>query len=79
MNHHWYQYAERKPDAFELIVRGVFGALAGLLIGLSIALYLWPTSALAICVTLAASAVGCGILAAKVGDPFWRALLSALR
>ena len=79
MNRHWYQHVERKPDAFELIVRSVCGVLAGLLVGLFAARYLWPMDAPGLATTLVVSAGACGILAAKVGNPFWRALLSALR
>ena len=79
MNRPWYQYAGRKPDTFELTVRFVCGALAGLLLGLWIAVHCWPLAPLQLAGTLIACAIVLGYLAAKFGDAFWREALQWFR
>jgi len=74
-----YQYAGRKPDTFELTVRFVCGALAGVLLGLWIAVYSWPLAPLQLSGIFIASATAFGYLAVKFGDAFWRVVLQLLR
>ena len=79
MNRPWYQIAGRTSDSFELTVRFVCGALAGLHLGLWIAVYCWPLSPLQLWGTVIAYAMVFGYLAAKFCDAFWKLALQLLR
>lgn len=63
--------AGRTPDAFEIKLRFVCGALLGLVIGLGMCVGLWPLSTLGVCMLLVITVVACGAGAAYFGDRFW--------
>jgi len=55
-------------------VRGVCGALLGLLVGLGMCVRLWPLSIIGACVMVALAAIVCGLAAVRFGDGFWAKL-----
>jgi hypothetical protein len=63
----------RRLDAFELTVRFVCGVLAGLLLGLWLAVYCWPLAPLRLARTLIAYL---DALLPSSADPFWRVRFS---
>ncbi len=62
-----------QPDRFELRLRFIFGALAGVAVGCGF-LPDWPPSAIGIAL-IGLGAVAGGLLARHFGDRFWRAFL----
>ncbi|MDM0076352.1 hypothetical protein QTH90_18225 [Variovorax sp. J2P1-59] len=61
----------RKPDAFEMRVRFICGALFGLVVGVGLCVSLWPLGVLGLSALVALAVVGCGLGAARFGDRFW--------
>jgi hypothetical protein len=66
--------AGRKPDAFEIKVRLVCGALLGVVIGLGMCVSLWPLSSLGACMLVGFAIAACAVGAARFGDSFWASL-----
>jgi len=68
-----------EPDALEIRIRYVCGALLGLVPGLFLCLHLWPTTRIT-CVAAVAVSVGLtAIVARHFGNRFWIAFLKYIK
>jgi hypothetical protein len=67
----------RRLDPFAVVVRGVLGLVAGVLVGLPLAF--WVSDDGMSWGTLVACSVGAAVLAILWGDRFWEALSSLWR
>ena len=68
--------SSKKIDWFGFCVRFVCGATLGIFLSIRFALYFWPSEGYVTLVIASIVAVlGCGLLAARYGDEFWRSIL----